>query len=226
MERKENKALKSHSKKSKFYFVPPIIVRKIFNRFYWETNCNKILLTFDDGPNPATTDKILRILDKAKIKAIFFAVGKNLQRNPQLAKTIIQEGHTLGNHTWSHNILTKISNAKQIEVIEKVQNYAYENFNYQIKYFRPPHGKFPLSLSKTLSRLGLTNIMWSLLTYDFENNFDIVKFAIDNFLKQNSIVVFHDSNKSAAIIEDGLKYLIETAENKGFEFGKIDECLK
>ena len=214
------------TRKSKYYFNPPLLLKKMFPNFIWNSPCGKIVLTFDDGPNPKTTPLILKILEKNNADAIFFTVGENLARHKTLANEIIEHGHTLGNHAQNHAVLTRLKKKEIIKQISLVQNFARDELNYEIKFFRPPHGRFPINLAKTLNLFGLKNVMWSLLTYDYENNFNMVKFAIENFLRQDSIVVFHDNDKSAEIIEESLNYLFEKASEKGFEFGKVAECLK
>ncbi len=214
------------TRKSKYYFNPPLLLKKAFPDFIWNSPCGKIILTFDDGPNPKTTPLILKILEKNNADAIFFTVGENLTRYKSLANEIIERGQALGNHAQNHAVLTKLKKKEILEQISLVQNFARDELNYEIKFFRPPHGRFPVNLAKTLNLLGLKNVMWSLLTYDYENNFNMVKFAIENFLRRDSVVVFHDSDKSAEIIEESLNYLFEKASEKGFEFGKVAECLK
>ncbi|GMU97133.1 hypothetical protein [Ignavibacterium album] len=100
------------------------------------------------------------------------------------------------------------------------------DFGYQVKYFRPPHGRFQLVTNRLLKKNNLKNVMWSLLTYDYKNNFELVKFAVTNFLKKDSIVVLHDSNKSKQIIKDAISVIIEEADKKNFTFGEPSECLK
>ncbi len=213
-------------RKIKYYYNPPEILKRFFDNFTWNSPCDEIILTFDDGPNPETTPKILRTLDTMKTKALFFAVGENLVKYKSLAEEILDEGHLLGNHTQSHQILTRISERERQKAIKTVQDFAFEKFNYEIKFFRPPHGRFPINLARTLHDFGLKNIMWSLLTYDYENNYNIVKFAIDKFLGFNSLVVFHDSKKSANVIEDALKLLFEKTLEKKFTIGNPAQCLK
>ncbi len=214
------------TRRSKYYFNPPLLLKKMFPNFIWNSPCGKIILTFDDGPNPKTTPLILKILEQNNADAIFFTVGENLARHKTLANEIIERGHTLGNHAQNHAVLTKLNKKEVIEQISLVQNFARDELNYEVKFFRPPHGRFPINLAKTLNLFGLKNVMWSLLTYDYENNFNMVKFAIENFLRQDSVVVFHDNDKSAEIIEESLNYLFEKASEKGFEFGKVAKCLK
>jgi len=207
-------------------YNPPIIVKKLFSDFYWQTTNNKILLTFDDGPNPSSTELILKTLDEIKIKALFFCVGSNNKLYPSLTKLILEKVHTIGNHTFNHNILTRIKKYEALEEINSFNALLESGQNYKIKYFRPPHGKINFSTKKIVRESGLKCIMWNLLTYDYQSDFKKVKFAADNYLRQNSIIVLHDSNKSKDIIADSIKYIFEQAEQKGYQFGEPDECLK
>jgi len=101
-----------------------------------------------------------------------------------------------------------------------------EKFNYSVKYFRPAHGRFNLKTNGILNELNLKCVMWNLLTYDYENNIEKVKYAIDNYLNENSIIVFHDSIKCSDIIEEALNYTIEQAGRKVYQFGEPEDCLK
>jgi len=73
----------------KILYHPPVLIRKLFHEFIWESAVDKILVTFDDGPNPATTEKILKTLKEENIHALFFCVGNNIRRFPQLTKVIV-----------------------------------------------------------------------------------------------------------------------------------------
>lgn len=210
----------------KYLYSPPIIVKKVFNNFQWDSITEKILITFDDGPNPNTTELILKELENQKIDAVFFCVGENLEKYTSLAKEIISSGHIIGNHTQQHSKITMLSYNEIVESIIKVQKFAEEYLNYKIQYFRPPHGRFTLGLNKLLKNEHLINVMWSLLTYDYKNDLNIVKFATDNYLTNNSIVVFHDSNKSKSIISDSIKYIVEATLKCEYQIGKPSECLK
>ena len=210
----------------KYKFDPPLLIKKIFKNFIWETSNNKILLTFDDGPNPGTTEKILIELDNLKIKAAFFCVGNNINTYPSLAKEVLNSGHLIANHTFNHKIITKFSPKLAKEEIQKFNNVSAEVLNISPKYFRPPHGKFNFKTQRILNAFNLKNVMWSLMTYDFLNDFDVVKSSVENYLKQNSIIVLHDSKKSKTIICDSIKFIAEEAYKNGFEFGEPEECLR
>lgn len=210
----------------KYLYNPPFIVKKIFSDFIWETSNNQILLTFDDGPLLGSTEIILDILKEQNKRAVFFCVGNNIKKNTALAKKIIEAGHTIGNHTFNHSVLTKLDDASISAEIDSVKYFLEDNLNYTVKFFRPPHGKFNFSMKRILKQKNLSNVMWSLLTYDFKNDFNIVKYSVDKYLKANSIIVFHDSIKSAAIIRQSLGYLFEAVDKKGFTIGEPEECLK
>jgi len=209
----------------KFLYNPPLLIKKLFNDFYWETSNNKLLLTFDDGPNPQTSEIILKKLSEAKIKALFFAVGDNVNKYPELTKQILSEGHSFGNHTFNHKRITQLTKVEKDKQILSVQEIFEDKFNIKIKYFRPPYGKFQFSTADLLKKYDLKNIMWSLLTYDYKNDLSIVKFAVQKYLKQNSIIVLHDSLKSKDIIIDSINFIVDETKKRNYEFGMAEECL-
>ena len=210
----------------RYKYHPPYLIKKLFNNFIWETSNDKLLLTFDDGPTESATKKILNILSEYNIKAVFFCVGKNIEKHPGLVEKVLLEGHTVANHTMNHKLLTKTNGEESITEIEPFDILMKEKFNYDVKYFRPPHGRFNLKTNKLLKEFNLKCVMWTLLTYDFMNDINKVKYSIDNYLKRNSIIVFHDSVKCGDIIENSLNYSIERAVKNGFEFGEPEDCLK
>ncbi len=209
----------------KWFFDPPFIVKKFYPDFIWNSKTDEILLTFDDGPVPGITDKILKKLNDHSIKAVFFWVGNNVDKYSSLAKEVISEGHSIGNHTFNHTKINKLSNAELINEIEKCLEVIKNKTDYDVRYFRPPHGKLKNNLSQKLVNLKLKNVMWSLLTYDFKDDMKIVKKAINNYLTSDSIVVLHDNIKSERIIIDAIDYLLEKAEHKNYKIGIPQECL-
>lgn len=209
----------------KYLYNPPLLLKKIFGSFYWETTNNKVLLTFDDGPNPGTTEIILKKLSVEKTKALFFCVGDNVNKYPDLVKDILSEGHLVGNHTFNHKILNRISDQEKDYQIGSVNKIFFKNFGIKLKYFRPSHGRFQISTPALMKKHNLKNVMWSLLTYDYKNDLSIVKFAVEKYLKQNSIIVLHDNNKSKNIISDSISFIIDEARKRNYQFGETEECL-
>jgi peptidoglycan/xylan/chitin deacetylase (PgdA/CDA1 family) len=99
----------------RYKYYPPIIVQKLFNNFIWKTSNNQILLTFDDGPTEAANQKILSILRTNQIKAVFFCVGNNIKAQPELAEKLLEDGHTIANHTMNHSLLTQMNGEESIQ---------------------------------------------------------------------------------------------------------------
>jgi peptidoglycan-N-acetylglucosamine deacetylase len=210
----------------KYIYTPPVIITKLFKEFKWRTNNNKILLSFDDGPTTHSTENILKTLSLFRIKAAFFCVGNNLEKNPSLADEILSEGHLIGNHTFNHKRLTRISNTEAGSEIDLFNMLLKEKYNYEVEFFRPPLGRFTISTQKILAEKNMKCVMWSLLTEDYKNNFETVKFAVRNFLRENSIVVLHDKIKSKSIIKDSINFIVDEAFKNGYSFGEPIECLK
>ena len=210
----------------KYTYNPPFLVKRVFSSYQWDSNTNKILITFDDGPIPETTPLILKKLAAFDIKAAFFCVGENIKRYPDLYRRINDEGHLICNHTYNHRIISKLKRSEATEQIKKFNNLIKEMRGQDVLYFRPPHGMFKLSTSSMLREMKLQAVMWSLLTYDYQNDINVVKFAIRKYLRKNSIVVLHDSIKSKDIIEESISYLVEESSRKGFEIGVPAECLR
>lgn len=210
----------------KYLFDPPGVIKNIYTDFVWESFSANLLLSFDDGPTIDSTEVILKYLNEKRIKSIFFCVGNNIKNNPSLIEEILSEGHQIGNHTYNHRIISKLSHKEAVSELTQTNSIMLEKFNYPIKYFRPPHGRFNKNSCKIIQQTGLKNVMWSLMTFDYKNEIKIVKFAVQRYLKKNSIIVFHDSKKSKSIILDSLKITIDTAEEKGYRFGDVNQCLK
>jgi peptidoglycan/xylan/chitin deacetylase (PgdA/CDA1 family) len=212
--------------KIKWLYDSSAIGKVLFPSFLWETVNNKILFTFDDGPNPSTTPKILNLLSKFGKKAIFFVVGENAQKYPDLLKEIVIAGHSVGNHTFNHRVVTKLTYKELEEQISLTNKTVEDITGVKLEYFRPPKGKLNFSFPKKIKNYSLINVMWNLSTYDYKNDLNIVKFALKNYLKPKSILGMHDSQKNSKIVEDSIRFAVELAEEKGFQFGEPSECLK
>ncbi len=210
----------------KLRYNPPVVIKRMFSSFQWESKVDKVLLTFDDGPTPESTPEILDVLSHHNIKAAFFCVGENVQRYPELYRKLNNEGHLVCNHTFNHKPLTRLSRNGAAEQIEKFNNLIKSDFGGDVLYFRPPHGSINLSTPSLMKNMNLKNVMWSLLTYDFRNDLNVVKFAVNNYLEKNSIIVLHDSLKSKNIIAESINYIVEESSRKGFQIGAPSECLR
>lgn len=185
---------------------------------------NKIYLTFDDGPTPEITEWTLQQLKKHNAKATFFCIGDNIRKYPEIFKKVIEEGHSIGNHTFNHLNGWKTSKQEYLENAKKCQSEIYNLQPAICTLFRPPYGKIKPSQSRELRKLGYKIIMWDIISYDFDAKISKEK-CLENVLKNvksGSIIVFHDSIKAFPNLEYTLPKMLEILNKKGFVFAKID----
>lgn len=204
-----------------FYMVrTPWWLKKIYNECTWQMNAYEklIYLTFDDGPHPVATPFVLEQLKAFNAKATFFCIGKNVAEYPFIYEQIIDEGHSVGNHTYNHLNGWKTKDADYISNVAAAKKIIDSNL------FRPPYGratKFQLNLLK--NNYGLVPIMWSVLSGDFDLNLSKEKCS-DNVIKKTKsgdIVVFHDSEKALERMQYTLPLMLQHFTSKGFSFKAI-----
>ena len=209
-----------------FWIKTNYFVKKIFQNYIWDipNHGNKVFLTFDDGPTPEITEWTLEQLKKYDAKATFFCIGNNIEKHPAIFQKIIQDSHSIGNHTFDHLKGWKTSNEKYIENVVLCQSQIPNSKPKTLNLFRPPYGKIKLSQSRILRKLGYNIIMWDVLSRDFDKTITQEK-CLENVLKNiesGSIIVFHDSVKA----EQNLKYVLPKTlaflKEKGFVCAKID----
>jgi len=208
------------------FYKPPVIARKIFSSFQWQSKCDKILLTFDDGPTPQVLPLILNFLQQHKLQAAFFLVGNNIVKNPTLASEILSAGHLLANHTHNHQDIILCSREKVITEITGCSTALQKISGNQPAYFRPPHGRVDWRTAQFMQQQNLKCVMWSLLTGDFTNNQKLATNLVKKHLTANSIVTLHDNIKAKEILIAVLETILETADKQGFTFGSPTECLQ
>jgi|GEM_PF-782841 peptidoglycan/xylan/chitin deacetylase (PgdA/CDA1 family) len=211
------------------YLQIPKIAKYLFPNSYFVTKNNEILITFDDSPNIKTTKNILKILNNYKIQALFFCNGASIQGNEykELILEIAQNGHEIGSHSYNHINLQNLTYKQVYYQIQKNNLILEDILNKRIRYFRAPYGRFlNCSLMKILKDLKLVNVMWSLMSYDYLGDLKLTKKIIQQKIKSNSIVVFHDNNKTIDNIEEILKFFIEEIHKKELKIGDVKGCLK
>ena len=213
----------------------PNIIKRIYPNRVWSLPYteNKVYLTFDDGPIPEVTPWVLDLLNEFEAKATFFCIGKNVITNLKIFQRIIEEGHTIGNHTFDHLNGWKSKTREYIENCEKfmdilnqVQDNNSKHINQKlsiIKLFRPPYGKLTSKQSKVLQKRGYKIYMWDVLSGDFSKNISKEK-CLQNVLKNTnpgSIIVFHDSLKAEKNLRYVLPKVLEFISEKGWECSAI-----
>lgn len=212
------------------YFIKtPSLIKFIFKNWIWSfSNKEKVIyLTFDDGPTPEITGWILHQLKKYNAKATFFCIGKNINNYPDIFKSILNEEHSVGNHTNNHLNGLKTKNGKYLENIllaEQQIETSSKPKTQNSKLFRPPYGKIKLSQAKKIRKNNYKIIMWDVLSADFDLSISKEK-CLQNVIdktKNGSIIVFHDSIKASKNLKFVLPKILEYFSAKGFVFKKIE----
>lgn len=208
-----------------FYWIKTnTLIKKIFSNYVWDVpnTENKIYLTFDDGPIPEITEWVLEELEKYNAKATFFCIGHNIEKNREIFEKVINNGHSIGNHTFNHLNGWKSPTEKYIE--NSLQWSVVSGQHTNNKLFRPPYGKIKPSQSKKLQQIGYKIIMWDVLSADYDTTISPEK-CLKNVLKNvksGSIIVFHDSIKAFPNLEYTLPKALKYWTAKGFVFEKLD----
>ncbi len=207
--------------------LKPLIIKTIPNHLIiWKGSSNNksVALTFDDGPHPYFTEKILDILRDHQVNATFFLVGSNVEKHPNIAHRIRHEGHEIGNHSLTHNSYSrsKLRNVKT--EIESTQKILKKTTGIGPVLFRPPYGIFSFDLIRYCVLERLTITMWSIDTRDFEiNSTDELREKIFNTdIKSGDIILMHDNNdRTLHVLPDLIKHL----KDQGYKFVTINNLL-
>jgi peptidoglycan/xylan/chitin deacetylase (PgdA/CDA1 family) len=163
----------------------------------------ELALTFDDGPNPAWTPRLLDLLSRRGVRATFFLVGSRAQAEPALVRQIVAAGHLIGNHSWSHLNLALASSARIEEQLYRTIETLEQISGLPILYFRPPYGARRPETLRIATRLGMVPVLWNAMTSDWKNpSADAIASRLQNKidslyrLGQAANIVLHDGSHS------------------------------
>ncbi|WP_299271776.1 polysaccharide deacetylase family protein [uncultured Psychroserpens sp.] len=200
----------------------PIVAKKMFPNYLWDitTNSKELYLTFDDGPTPEITDWTLQTLKRYNAKATFFCIGSNIEKYPGIFQKIIDDGHTIGNHTHQHVKGWTTKTKDYLSEVRLTQTIIDTLKKDDIKLFRPPYGQIKPKQGKKIINLGYKIVMWDVLSFDWDQSLSEEQ-CLENVLsksKAGSIIVFHDSVKASKNMTYTLPKVLELFSKKGFEF--------
>ncbi len=189
-------------------------MKNILQRLYPCGKCRvgkAVYLTFDDGPIPEVTPKVLAILDQYGVKATFFMVGENIDKHPEVFEMVVKGGHAIGNHTYNHMKGWKVSTAEYIANVQK--------FPKETKLFRPPYGRTWVWQRRAVKQLGYEIYLWDVLTRDYNPRRmpEAMLRQIQRQTRPGSIINFHDSIKSNERMLEVLPKAIEWLLANGYE---------
>ena len=194
----------------------PKLFQALFPTLVWKnaTNEKKVWLTFDDGPTAEITPFVLDTLLFYNVKATFFCLGKQMVKHPEILQRITAEGHSIGNHSYSHPNGFTTCTKKYLKDIEKWKQIIPET-----KLFRPPFGNiYPWQIDKLEKEYQI--IMWDVMGWDFDKNTSKEKCLsnVVNNVENGSIIVLHDNEKSFENLQFALPKIIEILKERGFAF--------
>lgn len=178
----------------------------------------RVAITFDDGPHETVTPQILDTLKKYNVKATFYVLGQRVVNNPELARRILDEGHEIGNHTWSHPDLKKLSDKAILDEYNRTTDMIVQTTGALPSSFRAPYGSINAHIA---SLVPLKNVLWSIDTLDWKHRDPEQTLQIvNNLLHNNAIILMHDIHQPTA---DALDRVLASIQAAGYEMVTISE---
>jgi peptidoglycan/xylan/chitin deacetylase (PgdA/CDA1 family) len=198
-------------------------LKRIYPKRVWNISTSKkeMFLTFDDGPIPKVTPWVLDTLKKHQAKATFFCIGDNIKKHPQLLQRIIDEGHSVGNHTFHHLNGWKTSRQDYLKDFslcrEELQSHSVES-----RLFRAPYGKCTSAQAKSILDEDHQIIMWDIISKDYDDRISKEEcfLRVKSKAQPGSIIVFHDSLKAEVNMKYALKKTLQAFSD--YDFKKIE----
>jgi peptidoglycan-N-acetylglucosamine deacetylase len=203
----------------RYLFKTPLLFKLLLPKLIWSKKSDAVFLTFDDGPTNKYTEKILATLKEYNVSATFFCVGENVKKHPSLYSKIINNGHSVGNHTMRHLNGWKTSSKEYLSDIDKASKYINSSL------FRPPYGKINFRAMRTI-RKTYDIIMWDVVSGDFDANCSVEEVVSNvlNNVKAGSIIVLHDNKNFGEKTLAALPKIIEGIKSKNLSFSSIYDC--
>lgn len=180
----------------------------------------KVALTFDDGPDPEYTPALLDGLKERGVKATFFVIGKEAENNPELMQRIVQEGHLIGNHTYSHVDLKNLTDAAAIEEVSKANRVIEAYTGEEPCFIRPPFGSWRDSLN---NQFEMIPVLWTIDTMDWAcKNEGNICTTVYREVKENSIILMHDEYPTSV---NAALSVVDCLLEQGYTFVTVDEIV-
>jgi len=196
--------------------------KTLMPKFTWQLqSVDTVYLTFDDGPHPEITPKVLALLAAYQAKATFFCVGDNVSKYPAVYQQIVKQGHEVGNHTFNHLKGWRTQDQVYLANVAQARQFI------DSKLFRPPYGRITKTQSKCLLKDGYKIIMWTVLSGDFDTQIS-GKRCYQNIvskLKMGDIIVFHDSEKASERLFEALPEFLNYCQLHNIKVKAISESI-
>jgi peptidoglycan-N-acetylglucosamine deacetylase len=183
-----------------------------------------IAMTFDDGPSAENTPRLLEMLKQRNIKATFFLIGQNVASNPDLVRRILAEGHEIGNHSWTHPQLSRLSDQKVTAEIAKTQDAIKDASGFTPTLLRPPYGAITSRQREWIeNQFGLSIILWSVDPFDWKRpGASVISQRILSQARPGAIILSHDIHKQTV---DAMPATLDGLMRKGFKFVTVSQLI-
>ena len=187
----------------------------------------RVSLTFDDGPDPASTPRLLKVLEQHQVKAAFFLIGRNAEKHHELVQAIAAKGHLVGNHSYRHAWWTNFLWGDSLDrEIQRAQQVFKDILGTAPRYFRSPMGLTNPHLFGALKRIGLRLVGWDLRGLDQRAGAsEPVIRRLSKRCRDGSIILLHDGRSNPQVLSDIVDSIIPALRNQGFAFVRFDEFL-
>ncbi|MCB1225268.1 MAG: polysaccharide deacetylase family protein [Verrucomicrobiales bacterium] len=183
-----------------------------------------VAMTFDDGPHPTNTPRLLKILRDRNIKATFFVVGKNAQAYPQIIRQILAEGHEIGNHTWTHGSLTGMSDDQIRSELRRSSDAVFAASGYRPHTIRPPYGAINTRVKQLMyGEFGYPTILWSVDPEDWRRpGVSVVTSRLVNGARPGAILLAHDIHPPTI---DAMPGTFDQLLARGYRFVTVSQLM-
>lgn len=183
-----------------------------------------VALTFDDGPHEEKTDEILAVLEKHGVKATFFMIGKNAELYPDVASRVIEAGHEVGNHTYSHKFLTNCTVDSIRSEFTKSNDAIFAAAEYKPHFVRPPGGIYDCNVITAAENEDLVVAMWSIDTLDWcHRSVDAISDEVLDNVRHGDIILMHDYISGDSHTAEALEKIIPALKKRGYKFVTLSD---
>jgi len=207
-----------------------IVLASLTMRWNWflkafthlKTNKKIIAITFDDGPNPEYTPQVLALLKKHHAKATFFCIGKHIEKYPELTKAIVNDGHVIGNHSYSHSNTIGFNNTKSwVEEIDRTDQLIEQTTGFKSNLFRPPFGVTTPHLAAALKTTNHSCIGWNNRSFDtFINSPKTISNRVLKQFTPGGIILLHDTQVNCIPV---LEHLLQVLQSEHYKMVTIND---
>jgi peptidoglycan/xylan/chitin deacetylase (PgdA/CDA1 family) len=187
-----------------------------------------VYLTFDDGPTAIATEALLRILHRYEARATFFLIGHHVEAHPQHVRRLVDAGHAVGNHTFTHVDAWQATHSTVVRELEEAAQAITAHTGDPVSLLRPPYGHLTPALCRWAGRHDARVVMWDVMPADFQRGASAMSVArfTTAYVRPGSIVVLHDNPMTESVTLDALEAILRWGTARGWRFAALPAPTK